>query len=347
MNISRSVIISILSITAVAAPVARTAACDLCGCYTPPLDIVHEKPYSFYAGMTEQFTHFGTERLDGVKQPNPAGEYIDSSITQFVLGLSFLDNRVGVQLGIPIIDRSFRRQLGFGIDSGHVAGLGDITLTANAIVFKKEALFHEMPMPGGLGKDWKSMVPEMQGEPDFSATVNITAGVKLPTGDTSRLLENFLPQVDGAPPSGIGPHDLTLGTGSVDGIFGIQAEVRYKQLFFQADAHYTLRGSGADQYRFANDFAASAGPGVYLYRKDGKTLGVQCVVAFENKGYDTFQGVRDPDSAVTELYVGPRIIAALGRVNGEIGVELPVILNTPGFQTTPDYRIRAGFSIHF
>jgi len=327
------------------AAVTPVVACDLCGCYNQPLNIEHEKPYSIYAGMDEQFTRFGTERLDGVKQPNPAGEYIDSSITQFVAGISFLDNRVGVQLGVPIIYRSFQRQRGFGIDSGHVSGIGDITLTANAIVLKKEALFHELP--GGFSKDGKTALSPQSGEPDFSATINITAGIKLPTGDTSRLKENYLPEVEGAPESGIGPHDLTLGTGSLDGIFGIQAEVRYKEVFFQADAHYSWRDAGADQYRFANDFAASAGPGIYLYRKGDRSLGLQCLVAFETKGYDTFQGMADADSSITELYIGPRITATFGRVNGEIGVDLPVMLNTPGFQTAPDYRIRAGFSIHF
>src|SRR5437016_12252727 len=103
---------------------ARASACDLCGCVTPQLEIVHEKSYGFYAGVAEQFTHFGTERFDGVKQPNPAGEYIDSSITQIVVGASFLENRIALQVSLPIIYRSFQRQLGFDIDHGHVPGLG-------------------------------------------------------------------------------------------------------------------------------------------------------------------------------------------------------------------------------
>jgi hypothetical protein len=342
VKISKKIFVSFVStFTAL----ASASACDLCGCYNMPLDVAHEKPFGIYAGVAEQFTHFGTERLDGVKQDNPAGEYIDSSITQFVVGASFLDNRVGVQLGVPLIDRSYQRQLGFDIDKGHVSGLGDITLTANVIVLKKEALFHETP--GGFDKDGKTALPPQQGEPDFSATVNLTAGIKLPTGDTSRLQENYLPEVDGAPDSGIGAHDLALGTGSVDGIFGVQAEVRYKRLFFQADAEYALRGSGAYEFRYANDFTCSAGPGVYLYRRDGRSVGLQCVTAFETKGYDKFQGVSDPDSSVTELFVGPRIIATFGRVNGEIGLDLPVLMNTTAYQLTPDYRIRAGLSVRF
>jgi hypothetical protein len=341
MKISQTIFVSILSILAA----ASVAACDLCGCYNCPLDVVHEKPFSIYAGVAEQFTHFGTDRMDGVKQPNPAGEYIDSSITQVVIGASFLDNRFGLQVSVPLIYRSFQRQLGFAIDRGHVSGLGDVSVTANVIVFKKKALFHETE--SSFSKDGKTSASSQRGEPDFSATVNLTTGIKLPTGDTGRLKENFAPDVDGAPDSGIGPHDLTLGTGSVDGIFGVQAEVRYKAVFFQADAQYTVRGYGDYQYGFANDLSWSGAPGVYFIHKGSDSLALQCAVSGETKGCDRFQGAPDPDSGVTELFVGPRIIVSLGRMSGDVGVDLPVILNATSFQTTPDYRIRASFSIRF
>ena len=324
---------------------APALACDLCGCYTPQLEVAHARPFGFYAGVAEQFTHFGTERLDGVKQANPAGEYLDSSITQIVVGASFLDNRVGLQLSVPLIYRAFQRRLGFAIDRSHVSGLGDIALTASVVAFHKEALFHAEA--AGLAKDGKSVAAPQRGEADFSATINLIAGVKLPTGDTGRLRENFAPEVDGAPDSGIGPHDLTLGTGSVDGIFGLQAEVRYKAIFFQANVQYTMRGYGDYNFRFANDLSWSGGPGVYLHRRPGRSLALQCAVAGETKGYDRFQGVPDPDSSVTALYVGPRILASFGRVSGEVGLDLPVVMNATAFQTTADYRIRAGFSIQF
>jgi hypothetical protein len=235
--------------------------------------------------------------------------------------------------------------MGFDIDRGHTSGIGDISITANVIAWRKEALFHETG--GGYAKDGKTEIPRQRGEPDFTATISLTGGVKLPTGDTSFLKENFLPEVDGAPDSGIGPHDLTLGTGSVDGIFGAQAELRYKALFFQADVQYTVRGYGAYQYRFANDLSWSGGPGAFLYRQSGKSVGLQFVLSGETKGYDHFQGVPDPDSGVTALYLGPRIVAAWGRVNGEVAVDIPVIMNATSYQTTADYRIRGGISIQF
>ncbi len=64
------ILLSIASISA-AAP---AFACDLCGCYTPRLEVVSEKSYAFFAGAGEQFTHFGTVRVDGSKVGNPTGQ---------------------------------------------------------------------------------------------------------------------------------------------------------------------------------------------------------------------------------------------------------------------------------
>ncbi len=66
MKVSRPLVILLSLFTA-----ASTYACDLCGCYTPTLEVAHEKSWGLYGGAAEQFTHFGTERLDGAKQPNP------------------------------------------------------------------------------------------------------------------------------------------------------------------------------------------------------------------------------------------------------------------------------------
>ena len=60
--------------------------------------------------------------------------------------------------------------------------------------------------------------------------------------------------------SGIHGHDLTLGTGSYDGIFGGRTSLRYKDFFFQGDLQFTLRGDGLHQYHFANDLSWGGGP---------------------------------------------------------------------------------------
>ncbi len=331
----------ILSILALSIT-ARSLACDLCGCYKPQLEVSHAFP--FYAGASEQFTHFGTDRLDGKKVHNPTGQYLDSSNTQIVVGAPFFNNRLGIQLNLPLISRSFKRPQGFDIQHGTESGLGDVSLLANYVVFRKAALFSETG--GGLAKDGKTS--RQRGEPDLTATLNLTAGLKFPTGDSRRIKEEFHEvEVEGAPKSGIHGHDLALGTGSIDGVFGAQFFARYKAVFLQADAQFTWRGPGRYTYRYANDFSWSGGPGVYLFRRGSNSLGLQCALSGETKGTDTFRGESATDTGVTSLYIGPRVIASFGRVAGEIGVDLPVLMNTTSFQTTPDYRIRAGLTIRF
>lgn len=335
-------LLSLLSFS-IAAP---GIACDLCGCYTPRLEVAPEKSVGFYAGAAEQFTSFGTDRVDGRKVDNPTGQYLDSSNTQFFVGAKFFHDRLSLQVNVPYIYRHFRRPEGFDIEHGHESGLGDVSLLASLVVFRKDALFHETG--GGLSKDGKTALPTERGEPDFTTSLTLTAGLKAPTGDASRIKEEFNEvDVEGAPESGIHGHDLALGTGSWDGVFGAQFSMRYKALFLDAEGQFTLRGHGHYSYRYANDFSWSGGPGVYVLRSPRGSLGIQCVVSGETKGTDTFLGQPAEDTGVTSLYVGPQIVASFGRVSAEVGADFPVLMNTTAFQTTPDYRIRGGVTVRF
>ena len=324
---------------------ARTLSCDLCGCYLPAQERIQENPFGIYAGIAEQFTHFGSLRFEGHEVGNPTGQYLNSSITQVAIGAGFFDHRLALQINVPLIYRSFKRPEGFEIEHGHESGLGDISLLANFVLFRKEALFHDEG--SSFAKDSKSLRP-LPGNPDFSATVNLIAGVKLPTGDSSRLEEEFHEvEAEGAPESGIHGHDLTLGTGSYDGVFGAQLFVRYKALFLQADTQFTLRGDGRHSYHFANDLSWSGGPGVYLVRNEHRSVALQCVVSGEYKDTDRFQARVAEDTGITTLYVGPRVTARFGRMSGDIGVDLPVLIDNSALQAVPDYRIRAALSVNF
>ncbi len=324
----------------------RTIACDLCGCYLPNLEAPQPARFSLYSGLAEQFTHFGTDRFNGHEVANPTGEYLDSSNTQIIVGASFFDGCFSLQANIPLLYRSFKRPEGFAIDRGHESGLGDVSLLANLRVFRKDALFHERG--ASLAKDGKTSAAATIGEPDFSATLNLTGGLKLPTGDSSRIREEFNEvEIEGAPQSGIHGHDLALGTGSYDGIFGAQLLLRYQSLFFQADTQYTWRGFGRHSYRYANDLSWNGGPGIYLLRKEGSLLALQATLSGETKGTDRFRGEAALDTGTTALYLGPQISAVFGRISAEVAADLPVIMNTTAFQTTPDYRIRAAFTVHF
>ena len=95
-------------------------------------------------------------------------------------------------------------------------------------------------------------------------------------------------EVEGAPPSGIHGHDLTLGTGSYDAIMGGQTSLRYKSLFFEADTQFVLRGDGAHQYHFANDLTWNGGPGYYFIRNRDTIVGLQFEASGEYKNVDRF-----------------------------------------------------------
>lgn len=337
---------------------SSTRACDLCGCYTPQLEATalvdpnaaldpHAAgPRSwadkFYAAFAEQFTHFGTLQLDGHEVANPTGQYLDSSITQLVAGYS-ISSRFGLQLNAPFIYRSFTRPEGFEIDRGHETGLGDVSLLGKYVLFQTKH--------GGTAhvdfSDSKS--PRMvRTEPDFTASVVLMAGVKFPTGNTDRLREEFDEvEIPGAPPSGIHGHDLALGTGSFDGIFAGQTSLRYRNFFLQADAQFALRGHGRHEYDYADDLSWSGGPGYYFVRNAHTIVGLQLVVSGEHKGLDRFRGEAAEDTGITSVFLGPRLIASIGKVSGEIGVDLPVSIDNTALQAVPDYRLRAGVAIRF
>ena len=342
--------------------IARTVyACDLCGCYTPQLEAMPQSPAESpfgqpvietaeprsrmdraYFAVAGQFTHFGTVQLDGNEIANPTDQHLDSSVTQLVAGYSFT-SRFALQLNVPIIYRSFQRPVGFAIDRGTEAGLGDLSLLG------KYVLFHYQH--GGARtvdfKDPKS--PQMETrEPDFTASAVVIGGMKFPTGDTSRLLEEFHEvDVSGAPESGIHGHDLTLGTGSFDGIFGGQLLARYQNFFAEADTQFMLRGDGDHQYHFANDLSWAGGPGFYLIRRHDVIVGVQCVCSGEHKDVDRFRGKPAEDTGITSVFVGPRIVAAYDKLSFEVAAELPVLIDNTALQVVPDYRLRAAVSITF
>src|SRR5262249_33052142 len=70
-------------------------ACDLCSVYSAA-QAHGEIGKGIFAGVAEQFTHFGTLQQDGNKVDNPLGQYLDSSVSQIFAGYNF-GERFGVQ----------------------------------------------------------------------------------------------------------------------------------------------------------------------------------------------------------------------------------------------------------
>jgi hypothetical protein len=327
------------------ATVVASHACDLCGCYTPQLNAMPQmdsmRAMSWYAAIGEQFTHFGTLQLNGDKIDNPTGQYLDSSITQLVAGYN-INSRFALQLGLPLIYREFKRPEGFAIDRGTESGLGDVSLLLKTVAFKYS-------LGARRTFEFRGKNPvAIDREPDFTASAVLLTGIKFPTGATSRLKEEFHEiDIPGAPASGIHGHDLTLGTGSYDGIFGEQNSLRYKNIFVETNVQFTLRGDGAHQYHFANDLIWSGGPGYYFVRNRETIIGLQFVVSGEYKDVDRFRGAKAIDTGITSVFVGPRLVASRGRWSAEAAVDLPAKIDNTALQAVPDYRLRAAISVQF
>ena len=341
---SSSLSLSLIALASLFHP-AAASACDLCGIYTPPFDLASDQSFVWHVGVASQFTHFGSLRQDGHEISNPLDQHLDSSISQFLVGGSFFDQRLDLQVNVPYIYRSYARA-GHHVDQrGDEEGFGDMTLLATYALFRTDKSAGQPSAPSAKGA--KNVTPAAV-EPRTSGIFNIQAGLKAPTGDSSRLEEELHEHHhDGYPSSGIHGHDLALGSGSWDGVIGAEAFFRRDNLFFAAEVQYSIRSTGDYDYRYANDLMWDFGPGVYFVRDGSRTLALQALVSGEDKGLDTFQGEKAEDTGITFWFVGPRVTASFGRWSAEAGLDIPVSLNTTDIQAVPDYRVHAGVTFRF
>jgi len=300
--------------------------------------------------VAEQFTHFGTLRNEGEKVGNP-GERIDSSITQIIAGYNFHE-RFGLQLTLPIISRDYRRIEGERLVDGDETGIGDLTLIAQLTPFR-----------------WIGI--------DSNVRVTALGGLKLPSGDSSRLREELEedhheggevaePLPEGAAgignrahsgseesESGVHGHDLALGSGSVDGLVGASAFSSWRRLFAQASIQYAIRREGSYRYEYANDLLWDIGTGVYALLDEtmlgeGLSLAFSAVFSGGSKGNDRLRGKKLTDTGLTALYLGPAVDFTWGRrLHASFTADLPVLQNNSSLQIVADYRLRGGITWRF
>lgn len=299
------------------------SACDLCSIYSAT-QARGEVGKGFFAGVAEQYTHFGTLQDDGQEVPNTVDQFMNSAVSQLFTGYNFND-RFGVQFTAPIIYRDFRRPEDSTIQNGTVSGLGDVSLTAHYQVLRYETKHSTF-------------------------TWTILGGIKFPTGSTSRLKEETeeTEPPPGEPVSGIHGHDLTLGSGSYDGIVATSLYARYQRFFFSAQTQYAIRTRGAFDYEFANDLTWAGGPGMLILLNDNYTLSLQANVSGETKGRDDFNGETAEDTGITSVFLGPELVFSLGeKLSAELGFDWPLSVDNTALQIVPDYRVHAALTFHF
>ncbi|HEX4342894.1 MAG TPA: hypothetical protein VH255_05860 [Verrucomicrobiae bacterium] len=288
-------------------------ACDLCSVYSASQAEGSGK--GFYGGIAEQFTYFGTLRAMNQDVGNDERSYITSSLTQVFAGYNF-NSRFGLQINLPVINREY----GVTGKHGSETGIGDVSVIANVLLYQK--------------------ISE-----NFTFNWTALGGLKLPTGNT-----DWLGRPDFA--EGIGGHDLTFGSGSVDGLIGTGFYARWKRAFLGANTQYSARTEGDHGYQFANDWTWAGGPGVFLLLNHKCTLTLQAAVSGESKGADNSPEGKALDSAETIVYLGPQIAFTWGdRLSANIGADLPVSVETPRAsddpQLVPGYRIHAAVTWRF
>jgi hypothetical protein len=325
----------------------RASPCEVGSVYTATeIGARHRGPR---IGVSEQLTRFGTLQRGSEEVANPADEYLLSSITQLWLGYRFTP-RVGVQVNLPFISRTFRRLEGERLVHDDETGIGDLALLGDVLVYSRA------------------------GERTV-LRLSVLGGIELPTGSSDRLAEELAdrhahaaPAASGRPAgggvgqhtvggeegtpaareSGIHGHDLALGSGSVDGIVGGHLFWSRDRAFVTLAAQYVIRTEGDFAYRYANDLTWTGGPGFFPLLDHGRTLGVQFVLTGETKGNDVQAGRKTGDTGVTALYGGPGVrLTWRTSLTAEVVADLPLLQHNTGLQVVPDYRMRGAATWRF
>jgi hypothetical protein len=194
-------------------------------------------------GIAEQFTRFDTVQHSGHEVPNEVSQWLNSSISQVAAGYQFT-GAFGVQFDLPVIYRSWRRPEGFAIQESSTAGLGDASLLADWIPFRRNT------------EEW-------------SFAWQVLGGVKFPTGSTHYLKEELneveVP-VRRKRDSRTRPNPRQR---FVRWALGTQIYARWQRFFFNGGLQYSIRSTGDFDYRFADDLTLARWAGLLLYFPGG------------------------------------------------------------------------------
>lgn len=319
-------------------------ACELCAIYSAD-NAREQRKSGLVLNVSESFIPYRTVLFNDEQVSGNDLDFRDSSITHIVPGYNF-SPRFGVNVGVPIVYHNFKRtEVRYSptpppvvrTEKGTEVGLGDVSLIGRLNVFEVAKMKY------GFG-------------------VSILAGVKFPTGDTdriadeveqTRIFESLLPPGTPHDPlghaiSGVHQHDLSPGSGSYDGIFGLTARARWTRLFLNAQFQYYLRTEGESGFTYGDEIMVSGGPGIYLLSHEGFTLNLQGNVSYDSTGRDEVEGRLSNRTGFTAWYLGPQLGLTVGeRFSAVAGIDLPLSITANGLQNVPDYRFHAGLVWRF
>jgi hypothetical protein len=311
-------------------------ACDLCA-INNAASTRPDGGRGFVLSLAQQFVPAGTVQLEGRQLPASVLDtvFLDSFQTHVVPTYNVSD-RLGFSLNLPYVHRTFNRlQLtptGVSSERGTEQGLGDVS-----------AIVRFAPV----------QVQKMK----WSFGINTYAGAKLPTGDATRVREEAestreLDALYGVghqhAVSGVHLRDLALGTGSLDGVFGLAVNSRWSRWFLNSHAQYYLRTRGESGYRYGSQWMLSTGPGAYLITRESFTVSVQALVSYDEMAPDRAFSHDVSSTGMRAWYLGPDIRVTVGEhASISAGVDLPISVDNRGLQNVPDFRFHGALSWRF
>ena len=141
--------------------------------------------------------------------------------------------------------------------------------------------------------------------------------------------------------------DLSPGSGSYDGVFGLTWRSRWQRWFFNAQLQYYLRTEGEATFRYGDEFMVSGGPGAYVLTGKIGTLSLQLNAGYDTMARDELLGLESDYSGMTAWYLGPQLALSVDRFSAVAGVDMPLHITSNGLQNVPDFRLHASLSWRF
>ncbi len=304
-------------------------ACDL-HVVTTSLDQRAPEAHSLHLDVSEEFSESRRIQENGAFVENTAHEGISSSRTSLTAAYDLSDVWT-IEGSVPYINRRYRRLLDSEGVTGTEAGFGDTTIRVLHLPFQDL-------------------------EPGRRKRLYVSAGVKLPTGDTDPLAESHMDggmrhggveHGDGLE-SGVHGHDIALGSGSFDFPLGVGFSLQRDAFSLDGQIEYTIRTEGDHSYRHADDLRWAVGPGVSFGVAENTTALVKVNLTGAYKSKDTVNGEKDDATSTLAWYVGPELSLSQGKnLAAYLGYDLPVSIENSGYQAVTDYRLRAGLTYRF
>lgn len=318
---------ALLSSVAVTLP---ANACDLHSVATS-FDQSLPSASSFRLDVIEHFTESRRLQENGRYASNDRHELLLSSQTLLTAAYD-LSNFWTVEASLPYINRSFHRLTSQGPRRGAEAGIGDLNFRVLGIPYRDDT-------------------------PGQRRFIQLSAGIKLPTGDSDALAPEthehprhggVIHGPDEDQHSAIHGHDLALGSGSVDFPIGAAFYVQHGRLSADGKLEYSIRTEGDHSYRYANDLRWMVGAGIALSATETSSVTAKINLSGLHKGKDRMAGERDNSTSLLAWFIGPELSLNLQRrFEAFLAYDVPLEMENSGLQLLPNYRIRVGALVRF